>query len=79
MNLVKRMGSPEELGWRCPRRGCRNEVTLRKVKVDILYDYENYPPLRNKILDHSHSEIQVILRLLHLWSVYKNGSWESSG
>ena len=30
MNLVKRKGSPEELGWRCPRRGCRKEVTLRK-------------------------------------------------
>ena len=30
---------------------------------DILY----YPPLRNQILG-SHLEIQVILRLLHLWS-----------
>ena len=30
MHLVKRKDSPEQLGWRCPRKGCRKEVTLRK-------------------------------------------------
>ena len=30
MNLVKRKSSPEERGWRCPRKGCLKEVALRK-------------------------------------------------
>ena len=69
----KRKGSPEELGWRCPRRGVErtwHSEKGRSLKVhnsDILYDYGNYQPLRNQILG-SHLEIQVILRLLHLWS-----------
>ena len=31
MNLViRRNRSPEERGWRCPRKGCLKEVALRK-------------------------------------------------
>ncbi|KAL5515970.1 hypothetical protein EMCRGX_G001225 [Ephydatia muelleri] len=52
MHLVKRKDSPEQLGWRCPRKGCRKEVTLRK----------------GTFFEGTHLEIQVILRLQHLWS-----------
>ena len=31
MHLVKRKAvNKEEMGWRCPRKGCRQEVALRK-------------------------------------------------
>ena len=33
MNLVKRKSSPEERGWRCPRKGCLKEVALRKGTI----------------------------------------------
>ncbi|KAL5502087.1 hypothetical protein EMCRGX_G008805 [Ephydatia muelleri] len=52
MHLVKRKDSQEKMGWRCPRKNCRKEITLR----------------RGTYFEGSHLEIQVILRLLHLWS-----------
>ena len=38
MNLADRGSGPEGLAWRCPRKGCRKEVSIRvgtflKVKV----------------------------------------------
>ena len=29
MNLTERGSGPEGLGWRCPRKGCRKEASLR--------------------------------------------------
>ena len=30
MHLVKRKDSPEKMGWLCPRKNCRKEITLRR-------------------------------------------------
>ena len=38
--------------WRCPRKGCRREVSLRK----------------DTFFEGSHLEIEKILRILNLWS-----------
>ena len=47
MRLVKRK-SPEGQGWRCPRKVCRKEVTLRK----------------NTFFAGSHLQLELILRLI---------------
>ena len=52
MHLVARKSSPEKMGWRCPRKGCRKEVALRE----------------GSFFSKSHLEIQKILRIVHLWS-----------
>ena len=44
--------SPEGQGWRCPRKACRKEVTLCK----------------NTFFAGSHLQLELILRLIHLWS-----------
>ena len=49
MRLVKRK-SPEGQGWRCPRKACRKEVTLRK----------------NTFFAGSHLQLELILWLIHL-------------
>ena len=51
MRLVKRKSS-EGQGWRCPRKVCRKEVTLRK----------------NTFFAGSHLQLELILRLIYLWS-----------
>ena len=30
MHLVKRKDSPEKMGWQCPRKNCKKEITLRR-------------------------------------------------
>ena len=53
MNLVEREKAGKEgVLWRCPRKGCRREVSLRK----------------DTFFEGSHLEIEKILRILHLWS-----------
>ena len=53
MRLVKRKGvNPEDMGWRCPRKGCRKEVALRP----------------GTFFEGSHLLISQILLMIHLWS-----------
>ena len=68
MNLADRGSGPEGLAWRCPRKGCRKEVSIvlehfLKVKVKkykIFSDNHDY-------IQVSHLEIATILRIIHLW------------
>ncbi|KAL5475438.1 hypothetical protein EMCRGX_G025255 [Ephydatia muelleri] len=53
MHLVQRKGCPECMAWRCPRKGCRKVSPLRK----------------GSFFEGSHLPIEVILRLIHMWSV----------
>ena len=53
MRLVKRKGvNPEDMGWRCPKKGCRKEVALRP----------------GTFFEGSHLLISQILSMIHLWS-----------
>ena len=52
MNLVSRNTSPEKRCWRCPRKACRKEVSLRA----------------GTLFSQSHLSIEKILRILYLWS-----------
>ena len=51
-DLVKRKTTPEMRCWRCPRKACRKEVSLRD----------------GTFFAKSHLEIERIIRLIHLWS-----------
>ena len=50
MHLVRRKSSPEKMGWKCPWKGCRKEVSLRE----------------GTFFSHSHLEIQQFLCTVHL-------------
>ena len=71
MNLADRGTGPEGLGWRCPRKGCRKEVSLR---VGTFFEGINRRVLgicrviAVVTLSGSHLEIATILRIIHLWS-----------
>ena len=52
MQLLKRKDNPEQVGWRCPRKACRSEVTLRSGTFFVV----------------SRLPIEKIVRILHLWS-----------
>ena len=52
MRLVNKKGNPEKRMWRCPRKGCRKEVSVRT----------------GTFFAQSHLEIEKILPILHLWS-----------
>ena len=60
-----------EMGWRCPRKGCRQEVALRSgtyfegsfhMKMQFLY-----PGLLS--IAGSKLGIEKIMRMVYLWSV----------
>eukprot|EP00731_Ephydatia_muelleri_P030038 Em0021g561a len=54
MHLVKRKAvNKEEMGWRCPRKGCRLEVALRS----------------GTFFEGSKLGIEKIMRMVYLWSV----------
>eukprot|EP00731_Ephydatia_muelleri_P003003 Em0001g3003a len=54
MHLVKRKAvNKEEMGWRCPRKGCRQEVALRE----------------GTFFEGSRLGIETIMRIVYLWSV----------
>ena len=50
--LVKRKTTPEGKVWKCPRKGCQKEISLRK----------------GSFFANSHLPIEKILRLIHLWA-----------
>ena len=50
--MEREKAGKERVLWRCPRKGCRREVSLRK----------------DTFFEGSHLEIEKILRILHLWS-----------
>ena len=70
MHLVKRKDSPEKMGWRCPRKNCRKDITLRR---GTYFEGKLIGLTVSNIIGccciyvGSDLEIQVILRLLHLW------------
>ena len=52
MRIVNRAKYPEGRSFRCPRKGCQKQVSLRK----------------GSFFENSNIELEKILRLMHLWS-----------
>ena len=71
MHLVERRKAGKEGAmWRCPRRGCRKEVSLRKGTFFEGISFDDLCVMYYIFIlaVGSNLEIKKILRILHLWS-----------
>ena len=68
MHLVNRKGCSDGVTWRCPRKGCRKELSLRGGTFFEGYLFYCTICLLCSSFLGSHLSLSIILRIIHLWS-----------